>query len=282
MRAGFSQNPPFFHFFAGGFFTIFAVGYKIFKQYETMLRQTIRWAAVAALLFGAVSCSKDETPGDPEGTVLLNMYNEQNGKTLLSDSDIYINDAGNFISPASCQLFMLGERSGLGGVRVTDLMNPAPEAAVMKKYGYVAVRGAAAYMFPSQCVALPVDPDRGVNYLKFYVVDRITDPERGDLGAVVKFAIEAPRSYWLPEWGSTPYEIDYSSKALGDEVALTLPGDNFEAELYGNGELSCEKRGRKLVFVLHDWPSYGDGSVSYTLRLRVGESFTEVNVLLRY
>lgn len=64
-----------------------------------MLRQTIRWAAVAALLFGAVSCSKDETPGDPEGTVLLNMYNEQNGKTLLSDSDIYINDAGNFISP---------------------------------------------------------------------------------------------------------------------------------------------------------------------------------------
>ena len=98
-----------------------------------MLRQTIRWAAVAALLFGAVSCSKDETPGDPEGTVLLNMYNEQNGKTLLSDSDIYINDAGNFISPASCQLFMLGERSGLGGVRVTDLKNPAPEAAVMKK-----------------------------------------------------------------------------------------------------------------------------------------------------
>ena len=196
-----------------------------------MLRQTIRWAAVAALLFGAVSCSKDETPGDPEGTVLLNMYNEQNGKTLLSDSDIYINDAGNFISPASCQLFMLGERSGLGGVRVTELKNPAPEAAVMKKYGYVAVRGAAAYMFPSQCVALPVDPDRGVNYLKFYVADRITDPERGDLGAVVKFAIEAPRSYWLPEWGSTPYEIDYSSKALGDEVALTLPGDNFEAEL---------------------------------------------------
>lgn len=97
-----------------------------------MLRQTIRWAAVAALLFGAVSCSRDETPGDPEGTVLLNMYNEQNGKTLLSDSDIYINDAGNFISPASCQLFMLGERSGLGGVRVTDLKNPAPEAAVMK------------------------------------------------------------------------------------------------------------------------------------------------------
>ena len=112
----------------------------------------------------------------------------------------------------------------------------------MKKYGYVAVRGAVAYMFPSQCVALPVDPDRGVNYLKFYVVDRITDPERGDLGAVVKFAIEAPRSYWLPEWGSTPYEIDYSSKALGDEVALTLPGDNFEAELYGNGEGSSPAR----------------------------------------
>ncbi|WP_308502950.1 DUF5036 family protein [uncultured Alistipes sp.] len=76
----------------------------------------------AALACTKLSCSKKEgNPADPAGTAMLNMYNEQNGKTILSDSDIYINDAGNFISPSSCQLFVLGQSSGLGGVRISDL-----------------------------------------------------------------------------------------------------------------------------------------------------------------
>lgn len=233
---------------------------------------------ISAFVLTAASCSKDETPGDPEGTAMLNMYNEQNGKTLLDDSDIYINDAGNFISPSSCQLFMLGARSGLGAVDVSSLTNPAPEVAVMKGYGYVAVRGVAGRVFPSHNVALPLDPDLGVNYLKFYVVDNITDSELGTLGAVVKFTLAKPRNYWLPEWGSTPYKLDYSSKSLGDEISVSLPGDDFEVELDGNGELTCEKRGRNLVFKMLDWPAYGSVTTYYTLRLRVGESYTQVRV----
>ena len=238
---------------------------------------------LAAVLAGATgSCSKSDTPGDPEGTAMLNMYNEQNGKTILNDSDIYINGAGNFISPESCQIFTLGQSSGLGDVQVSTLQNPAPEVAVTKGFGYAAVRGIAARMFPSQCVALPTDPARQASYLKFYVVDHIEDPERGDLGAVVKFVIEKPKSYWLPEWGSTPYTLDYSSKSLGEKIAVILPSDNFEAEFDGNGELACEKQGRKLVFTLLEWPSYGSGTTYYPLRLRVGESYTEVRVALDY
>lgn len=235
---------------------------------------------VTAFVLTAASCSKDETPGDPEGTAMLNMYNEQNGKTLLDDSDIYINDAGNFISPSSCQLFMLGARSGLGAVDVSSLTNPAPEVAVMKGYGYAAVRGVAGRVFPSHGVALPLDPDLNVNYLKFYVMDNIEDAELGTLGAVVKFVLAKPRNYWLPEWGSTPYQLDYTSKALGDEISVSLPGDNFEVELDGNGELACEKRGRNLVFKLLDWPERGSATYYsyYTLRLRVGESYTQVRV----
>lgn len=235
---------------------------------------------VSAFVMTAASCSKDEVPGDPEGTAMLNMYNEQNGKTILDDSDIYINDAGNFISPSSCQLFMLGERSGLGAVNASALKNPAPEVAAMKGYGYVAVRGVVARVFPSHNVALPLDPDLGVNYLKFYVADNIEDAERGTLGVVVKFVLGTPRNYWLPEWGSTPYKLDFSSKGLGDEISVSLPGDNFEVELDGNDELTCEKRGRNLVFKLLDWPSHGSTIFYsyYTLRLRVGESYTQVRV----
>lgn len=228
-------------------------------------------------------CSKeDKIPADPAGTVLLNMYDEANGKTLLDDSDIYINASGNFVSPASCQLFMLGPVSGLGAVRVSELNNAASEVAVAGGYGYVAVRSAAVRRFPSHCTALSLDPESNANYLRFYVMGPIETEGRGKIGAVVKFVTERPQSYWLPAWGSTPYEIDYSSKSLGEEISVAMPSDNFEVEFNGNGVLSCEKRGRKLVFVLHDWPSYGDGSVSYLLRLRVGESYTEVQVRLRY
>ena len=105
-------------------------------------------------------------------------------------------------------------------------------------------------------------------------MDNITDPERGTLGAVVKFVIERPQSYWLPEWDSVPYQLDYTSKSLGDEVSVVMPSDNFEAELNGNGEIVCEKRGRNLVFRMIDWPAYGSVKTRYTLRLRVGESYT--------
>lgn len=243
------------------------------------MRRVILPLLAAAFVLTATSCSKEEHTGDPAGTAMLNMYNEQNGKTLLDDSDIYINDAGNFISPSSCQLFMLGERSGLGAVETASLTNPAPEVAVMKGYGYVAVRGVVARRFPSHSVALPLDPDLDVNLLKFYVMGAIEDAELGTLGAVVKFVTAKPQPYWLPEWGSTPYRLDYTSKGLGEEVTVQLPGDNFEAELEGNGELTCEQQGRNLVFTLLDWPSYGSSVItSYKLRLRVGESYTEVFV----
>ena len=109
----------------------------------------------AALAFGVASCSDDDTPGDPAGTAMLNMLDEHNGRTLLDDSDIYINDAGNFVSGGDCSLFMLGEASGLGAVRIASLRNPVPEAAVSPGQGYAAVYSAAAIQFPSQCVALP-------------------------------------------------------------------------------------------------------------------------------
>lgn len=236
----------------------------------------------AAVVCATGSCSKEETPGDPQGTSMVNMYNEQNGKTLLDDSDIYINSAGNFVSPASCQIFTLGKRSGLGDTVADALKNPAPEVAVAKGFGYVAVRGAVVRYFPSQYVALPIDPSLGANYLRFYVADRIEDSERGNLGAVVKFLVEAPRSYWLPAWESTPYQLDYSSKNLGAKISVPLPDDNFEAELDGNGELACEKQGRNLVFTLLDWPAYGTGTAIYLLWLRVGESYTKVQVSLNY
>ena len=68
----------------------------------------------AALAFGVASCSDDDTPGDPAGTVMLNMLDEHNGRTLLDDSDIYINDAGNFVSGGDCSFSCWARHRGWG------------------------------------------------------------------------------------------------------------------------------------------------------------------------
>ena len=213
----------------------------------------------AALAFGVASCSDDDTPGDPAGTVMLNMLDEHNGRTLLDDSDIYINDAGNFVSGGDCSLFMLGEASGLGAVRIASLRNPVPEAAVSPGQGYAAVCSAAAMQFPSQCVALPLDG---------------SDGENGSKGAVVKFVTAQPQRHGLPEWGDTVLTIE-NYDHLGQEVVYTLPTEDFEFVLDGKGQIGCEKRGRKLVFALTDWPYPGQ---RFGLTLRIGESYTNVFV----
>ena len=227
----------------------------------------------AALAFGVASCSDDDTPGDPAGTVMLNMLDEHNGRTLLDDSDIYINDAGNFVSGGDCSLFMLGEASGLGAVRIASLRKPVPEAAVSPGQGYAAVCSAAAMQFPSQCVALPLDGS-GANLLKFYVVSSLPDGENGSKGAVVKFVTAQPQRHGLPEWGDTVLTIE-NYDHLGQEVVYTLPTEDFEFVLDGKGQIGCEKRGRKLVFALTDWPYPGQ---RFGLTLRIGESYTNVFV----
>lgn len=127
--------------------------------------------------------------------------------------------------------------------------------------------------FPSQCVALPLDGS-GANLLKFYVVSSLPDGENGSKGAVVKFVTVQPQRHGLPEWGDTVLTIE-NYDHLGQEVVYTLPTEDFEFVLDGEGQIGCEKRGRKLVFALTDWPYPGQ---RFGLTLRIGESYTNVFV----
>ena len=83
---------------------------------------------LAAFLLPAFSCSDDDSAPEINNATTLNMLDVENGATRLGNSDIYINDAGNFVSGGDCSLFMLGEASGLGAVRIASLRNPVPEA----------------------------------------------------------------------------------------------------------------------------------------------------------
>ena len=112
---------------------------------------------LAALVSGTFSCSDDDkVPGDPEGTVTLNMLDEQNGTTLLDDSGIYIDKAQNFVCGNNCVLFALGKVGGLGAVAPKSLETAASMAAVQAGHGYVAVRPGALMSFPSGKQAMPI------------------------------------------------------------------------------------------------------------------------------
>lgn len=232
------------------------------------------WPLYAALLLaGASACSDDDASGDPAGTVMLNMRDEANGKTVLEDSGIYIDRAMNFVAGNSCDLFPLGKSGSLGGVTVKSFENPVSQVAVQKGHAYAACRPASFMRFPSGKLALPIGNSK-VNYLKIHVVSELTQ-EGKPIGAVVKYAFEKPRTHGLPAFGQTVLEIDLNEyHGLGEEVALTLPTDDCEYVFDGGDEhILCEKRGRKLYFALQSWyPG------EYTLYLRVRESYTKTLV----
>lgn len=229
---------------------------------------------LAALVSGTFSCSDDDkVPGDPEGTVTLNMLDEQNGKTLLDDLGIYIDKAQNFVCGNNCVLFALGKVGGLGAVAPKSLETAASMAAVQAGHGYVAVRPGALMSFPSGKQAMPIG-NREVNYLKIYVVSPLSEGDK-TIGAAVKYAAAVPETYKLPEYGSTVLRIDDSNyDHLEQKVSLSLPGGDTEYDFIDDGYgIRCEREGGKLMFWLEDWFSH-----KFDLYLRTQGSYTKVYV----
>lgn len=228
--------------------------------------------ACAALLFSAVACSdNDGAPVDPAGTVVLNMLDELNGKTLLAEG-IYIDEAQNFVADGTnYDLFALGRAGGLGGVSPLTLDTPARRIAAEVGCGYAAVPRRWQMQFPSGAVALEVGADE-VAYLKMYVVSQLAK-ENKPTGAVVRYVAARPADYGLPASGGTALEIvmnDYPE--LGAERILWLPTDDFEYVFEGDRRLIvCEKRGNGLVFSLSAWQPNRSA-----LYVRVRESYVKV------
>ena len=101
-----------------------------------------------------VACSKDgdgdpDDPGskvpDPEGTMVLNMRNENNGGTYLRIEnwpEIWINHSDNFESYADrIEFVSLGKMKGLGNVTKMPETGWQSSVAVKPAYGYVAKWG---------------------------------------------------------------------------------------------------------------------------------------------
>lgn len=154
----------------------------------------------AVLLCANISCSDDAE--DISNVTTLNMYNVENGKTVMGNSDIYINTSYNF-ETSNCYLVELGTSKNLGKALAPQIYaGLVQETAVVPGHLYQAFPAGSLVEFPSGEHALSLSGD----YYQFFVEDKLTK-EQEAIGATVRFAYLNPDENGLPEYGSTIYTV---------------------------------------------------------------------------
>lgn len=228
-----------------------------------------------SLLFASsvltASCDKeDDASIDPAGTVTLNMLDEQNGRTYLGQSDVYINKANNFRT-SSCLIAATGQAAGLGGRTTPELDNLVREAAVTPGHVYQIFDSESLREFPSGIKAVQL----GADYYKVYAVSPITT-EAGTTGTVVKYISLSPDANGLPEYG---YQFGSLNHA-GDIATMKLPEDAECFWYSGLPEIfDIEVRDDELILTLLKTPTgYNGVSGDFKIYIRKGNVFTSVVV----
>ena len=166
------------------------------------------------------ACSDDDDNKDPEGSVTLNMMNEENGKTLLGVSDVYINEANNF-KTSYCFIADMGKTSGLGTSTKNLLNNLSQEIAIIPNHLYHIYDENIIQDFPSGNRAVMI----GSGYYKVYVEELITK-ENLTTGAILKYILAYPETNALPEYETnigTMHNIgDYIEYPLSKDTELSF------------------------------------------------------------
>jgi len=244
--------------------------YICIDLFEKSMKKIVFAACAVAALAMFAACSKDDKSEDPAGTVMLNMHNESNGKTMLEGA-IYIDDSNNFVG-SDCLLMSTGKADGVGGIGFTSIGHLTDQIAVRSGCGYAAFRPNSLMQFPSGKYAVPAGRT-DVNYLKIYVVSPLKKRDE-IIGAAVKYAAVTPSGYELPEFGS---EVIVLGRYTADSATLTFSTVDFEYDFNdAAGQFEVRKDGNKLIFRPADYTYAYSGS--YTLFVRIRESYTKVYV----
>lgn len=224
---------------------------------------------LTVISFSAISCSDDDNnSADLENITTLNMLNDDNGRTRLGNSDIYITDENNF-STSSCLLVELGGTNGIGKVvppKVGDGL--VRKAAVLPGYLYQAFDEETVMEFPSGKRAVMVSS----SYYQFYVESTIMKDVSNagtpvNVGAVVKYASVYPDLQDLPEYGKMIVDLTYSNSL----VEMQFPAD-VEFYYRPNDTFDVQTEAGKLT-VAANTLSY---KIEYPIYIRRNNVFTEI------
>lgn len=236
---------------------------------KNLLLQTL----CVVILFIGFSCSDDDEVKEPAETITLNMLNEDNGKTTLGESDLYINNANNFAASV-CLISHLGKAGGIGTEAPLQLNNLTHEISVTPGHIYQVFDPSSLRVFPSNTRAIQI----GASYYRLYVASPIST-ENIVTGAIVKYIEVYPEASDLPEYNYNIGEVDYA----GASVSMKLP-KNTECFWYGGVpevfDLSTE--GGTLQANLKKTPTEFNGiRGDYEIYIRSGNVYTCVTIRVK-
>lgn len=235
--------------------------------------------------FSLSSCNKDNEAINlfPEGTSKLCMMNEEKGKTILANSDVYITKEKNFKSERF-PIFDRGEKKGIGDIDMPDFINMAPEVAIQLKHGYVICDNKDVITFAgSQKKAIS---EKALVYRVF--VDSWIEDKESITGANVFFLLGKPvEDGVVPAWNSNIGTVSWNyEKGSSESLKITFPNSNSDdievVPLFNNDEsrqkLLYSISGKTLTLQLEDpW-----GEKEYRLRIRCKRVYTEVILHANY
>lgn len=221
---------------------------------------------ISAMVIATVSCSKDHY-SNPAGTISVNIMNEDNGKTMLGNSDIYINQANNFYGSTSL-MNDLGRKKGLGSISKPILKGLSDQVAVEVGNAYQIFNRDNLREFPSGEKALKIT----ANYYNIYVLSSITNNDNHSIGVKVDYSLMDVPTYGLPKYNS---EIGTLHGQIRDQLIIKLQTSDFEYEPDDDYAdfLEFRKDGNKLIVSLNmSVYSYS----SFGIYIRISEGYTYV------
>lgn len=231
-------------------------------------------ALIALTSIFIVSCDKDDF-SDPTDTVTLNMLNEDNGKTMLGTSSVYINKANNFFSKFSLGRYSLiadlGNSKGIGQNFTPKLTNLVLETAVVPGHSYQVFDEGSIIEFPSGTLAISL----GATYYRIYAVSNL--PASGaTTGAVVKYTSVYPDAKGLPA-----YEQELGTmQNWGDvlEVAIPKGAEYYYDDYRGKNVFNMNVVNGKLriELIVEPYDVYG----THTIYIRNGTTYSRVLITI--
>lgn len=217
------------------------------------------------------SCSKeeeDEVYKDPPGTTYLDMLNEDNGKTLLANTNVYIDKDYNLYGNGYL-MTCLGIRNGLGDI-TTTLLEGAHNKIIAETGGvYQIFNENDIIRFTSGKEAIDVD----ANYYNVCVVSQIMQNGKV-VGAKVKYVNARVDDYGLAAKESAIGTLSYT----GQEITLEFPTPDFETAYYhmGINSYTFTQSGNKLSVKLAEMVS--EDTFNFFVRINKGFKRFSVNV----
>ena len=235
----------------------------------------------ALLSLSLTSCHDRDKYDVPDDMVTIKMMDEDNGKTVIGLTDIYMTRAHNLVTN-DYYLVDMGQVLDLGHVEENepDFVTLTDKAAVGEYEGYLAFLRTDLKRFPSGISGIALN----AQYYRIWVDEFIEDGDK-KVGATVCFAQFRPKQNNLPNWQAVAGVIDQTGGQT--TVSFSVENKNVEPMLDETTEkmLTCTitNAGKKQTDFQVSINPYITSSIAgtYPIYLRCGNSYTMAQIHIK-